>query len=231
MKRVWKFAVVGLALCASLGAAGHARAQTLLGTLQNGSFTYGNETFTIGSCAYNGGACGSADNASIIAVANGRGGTEIEIAPGTVHTSYIFKTTTSASYTLNFLLQVSPTGDSLGISSITDLLTGTASVSGANSDVFASMTGTGLSPFSKVTSIVNANAAAQNFALVASPNAANFTINLGVTGVAGDTLQLTNVKLLLNPAPEPASIALVATGLMGLVAVRRRFSRQAQPSA
>ena len=44
----------------------------------------------------------------------------------------------------------------------------------------------------------------------------------------GFRLTLTNVALLFQPAPEPASIALFATGLVGLTAVRRRFFHRAQ---
>ena len=219
------FVLLGLIACAILGAAAQVRAQTtFLANLANGSFTYGDTSFTISGCNYSGGAC-TTDNAKIITVFNGRGGTEIELAPQTGST--IFSNAVNATNTtLSFTLKVTPQAGSRGLSAIQDILAGSAGTASEGNTRVTSL----LDSFSvtatpaSISSNLNATSTGTSFALTSSP--VTFNVSLAVTsrGTTGvDTLQLNNVKLWFTPAPEPASIALFASGLIGLAAARRRF--------
>lgn len=225
MKAGLGFAALGSALCALMGAAGSVRAQTVLNTLNvsnPAAFTYGNQQFTITGCLFNSATCSGSDNARVISVFSGRGGTEIEIAPVTGSAIY----SGTGSYTLAFNLQVSPLTGTGGISSITNILTGTDTSSAGNTNVYSAVTGTGSTGFAQIRSIIGAATTSQTFTLQQYPNSANFSVRMGVTATTGQTLTLTNVALLLNPAPEPASIALFGVGVAGLAAARRRFGRR-----
>lgn len=225
MKAASGFVVLGSVVCAIMGAAGSARAQTVLDTLNAASpaaFTYGNQQFTITSCLFNNNACTGSDNARIIAVFSGRGGTEIEIAPVTGSAIY----SGTGSYNVAFNLQVSPLTGTAGISKITDILTGSDTSSNGNAGVFGAVTGTGATTFTQIKSIIGSATTSQTFTLEQYPNSANFSVNVGVNATTGQTLTLTNVALLFNPAPEPASIAVFGTALAGFAAIRRRFSRR-----
>jgi hypothetical protein len=217
----------GLIACAILGAAGQVRAQTtLLTNLANGSFTYGDTSFTISGCNYSAGAC-TADNAKIITVFNGRGGTEIEIAPQ--NGSAIFSNAVNAANTtLRFTLKVTPLAGSRGLSAIQNILAGSAGVPDSGNTRVTSL----LDSFSvvgsptSISSNLNTTSTGTSFALTSSPVTFNVSLAVASSGTTGaDTLQLNNVKLWFTPAPEPASIALVATGLIGLSAARRRSRR------
>lgn len=56
----------------------------------------------------------------------------------------------------------------------------------------------------------------------------SLTVTLGLSGNGSSTLVLNDAALHFSPAPEPATIALLATGLTGLLIFRRRFRHPAK---
>jgi hypothetical protein len=192
------------------------------------NFTYGNLSFAIGSCSFTlmGSATScSSDGTQIETVSSGRGGTEIEILSPTG--SYA-QAAGLANTILSFNMTVSDLTGSRGLSSITNILSATAGNSLDKSLISVALSGFNVSasPGSAVSNAGTLTTSA-SFALTKSPVSFNVSIALGTSGAqSGDTLTFNNVKLLFQPAPEPASIAVLLTGLGGLAAVRRRFRRK-----
>jgi hypothetical protein len=177
-----------------------------------------------------GGACGSGDLVDVIAVSNGRGGTEIELASSTAGQSSIISSAPGApDKTLSFTLSVADKTGSKGLSSITDILTASSTATHGQDNSLISST---LSSFNGVTNLnspsvsseIGSLSSSDTFTLTKNPVALNVSINFNSASAVG-TLTLSNIKLLLNPAPEPASIALFLTGVAGLTAMRRRGKR------
>lgn len=212
-------------LCAIAGSTGGAQAkpssilvplvaQTLT---SNTTYLYGDTSFDF-SC----GGCGSLE---IEAIFNGRGGTEIEILSS--NASGIFSNNAGqANSSISFGLTVNLLAGNGGISSVTNILAGSASKTANYGNVTSA-----LSSFSPMTvagsptSNLNTPTTAATFSLVSSGSSFSFTDTLSdnsFNATQADTLVLSNVKLLFNPAPEPATIALFATGMAGLAAARTR---------
>ena len=239
MRGVWKFAALCFVTSGFVGLGGQARAAitSLENPLANTStnLTYGELSFAITGCTFStptASTCGS-DNAAVYGISSGRGGTLIGIgATGGYGSSAIYSgsSTNKVNDTLTFTLTVTPLTGSRGVSSVTQTLAGTASSSGLNGDVtsvLSAFTPTG-SPGS-ITVNPGSTTAADTFTLQGVGQSAHFTVTMNMnasTLTTGQTLALNSVALLFNPAPEPGSIALFATGLIGLTTVRRRIGQR-----
>ena len=198
------------------------------------AYQYGDMTFSFSNCVQ----CGSLE---LLAVMNSRGGTEIEIVEAPFAGSSIFSQTTgstgSGDASLSFTLTVGLITGSHGISSVTNILDGSDKVTSTgatvitnNSKVTSVLSGFSVTPVAGVqTSDLTNTSTTTTFSAVKSGSLSftdKFNDNAGSVNASGYTLKLTDVKLLFSPAPEPASIALFVTGLMGLTAARRRFARR-----
>jgi hypothetical protein len=118
-----------------------------------------------------------------------------------------------------------------GISSVTNILQGSTTLAANRTAVtsvlsnFTGVTGAVGTPSSNLTNTTSSEV----FDLLAPTRSFSFVAtlsDLSKNATKADTLVLSNVKLLFAPAPEPASIGLLATGVLGLAAVRRRFARR-----
>jgi hypothetical protein len=240
MKTALKLAALGIASLAVTGGVVPAHASSV--AITNGSsnaisgsntYTYGNTTFVFSACSV---LCGG--GYSIIGIMNGRGGTEIEV---TGPSSTIFSTSANAAVSPNpslaFALTVGLNTGNKGLSSITNIVSGSAFASSNNQYIGSTLSGftetsTGITVGGTATSTLATNSQVTTLSpRVNSINSVTFTdtLNINTSSASGiGSLKLTNVALLLNPAPEPASIAVFSTGLLGLAGIRRRFWSRAK---
>ena len=232
---VRRFAAFGLVLAGLACTAGNGWAATTLETpVANTTtpFTFDNLSFAISGCTFNGNNCSSADKAAVYGISGGRGGTEIEIGASSTLGSAIYSGSRSSKVddTLTFTIKVTPKTGSQGISSVQQTIAGVATPSSLGGDVTSTLSA--FTPAGTQTSISlnpGSTSASETFNKVTIGNTLTFTVTLNLDApklASGQSLSLTNVALLFNPAPEPASIAVFATALAGLGAARRRFRRK-----
>jgi hypothetical protein len=202
-------------------------AQTTVTLINNNKVTFGAVSYTISGCTYvkNGSSsatCGSTNDLQLVAVEH-RGVVSLEVEGTGVGSfgSNIF-TSSGASGTDTVTLTLTAAGLPHNTAyTVSSAISGTSNLSSYNGDVYAKY----------VKGTANANvtlAAATNSASFTSSGSGSLAITetIGLTPVAGSTLVLANTTLYFPQVPEPASIAVLSSGIAGLTAIRRRRQKR-----
>jgi hypothetical protein len=233
MTNIWKFAGSAFIPLAVLSMAAPAHAQNVaLSTLAPTQIVSGT-IYQFDDATFSFTCTAGCSSLALLGVANGAGA-EIDIEGDPPGSAIFSGAAGGTQYGNTLVVSVGQVTGSNGISSVTNIVSGSLAVSTDTAD--KNLVSSALSSFSN--SLTNVTPATVTSNLSTTSTTVGFTNTLGSftfddqfldstgSGTPGDTLTLTNVALLLQPAPEPASIALFATGLMGLTAARQRFFRR-----
>jgi len=243
LKSNWKYPVLSLIAVTAAGAARPAQAVVPVLTagesvpfvantgLDNPNFEYNGLYYQL--TTYNcSGACGASGAVIEAVVVNNIPQIEVIDTTTPLLSLTVSSTPTSVDITYNFNVWAASTKTT--INSATNIVGGTANDS---PDLVLITSGATVTPQPLATddllsSTPASTAAPFTFTSVSPTSSSVLSVSYDIAvrtsgGTIGDVLKLTNVNLILSPAPEPASIALLATGFSGLVAARRRFKRRA----
>ena len=232
MRSSWKYEILSLVLLAAIGVSHGARAQV---ALANGNHltTANGLTYTISACFYTlsgivQSSCGT-DNADLETSGTGRSAImEVESAtPGGSLLSLAGSTKTFSD--LSFILTLTSATPGVTLTSFTDALAGTGSAAAAG-EVSAGVSSSSTSPSINLTTNLSNLSDTANFTAFNTATAPiALSVDLKVTTEPGNDGGITLTSVTYQ-APEPASIALFGTALIGLTAMRRRLQRPARQS-
>lgn len=235
----WKYPLLGLAALLTAASSQRAQAQTV-GLVNGNTLSYDGLTYTVSGCGYvklrvAQSSC-SVANAALEVVGSGTRAS-VEIVNGTAGTPLMsIASTAGNTYSdISVIVTVSNAPTSRLISSASISEVGIGNIADPNQVTSGVTIGTptanyGLNPanLASLTSSVSFTPYSPSGANYTTNPVLSFNLDLKVStmpGVGGNvgTVSLTSATI---HAPEPASIAVFATALTGLTAVRRRFKRR-----
>ncbi|HEY4175034.1 MAG TPA: PEP-CTERM sorting domain-containing protein [Rhodopila sp.] len=224
-----------MAVLAAIGVSHGARADGSVALANGNTLTTANGlTYAITGCIYTLSgtvqtSCGT-DNADLETSGTGRSAImEVESAtPG----GSVLSLAGSGRQTfsdLSFILTLTSATPGIALTSFTDTLAGTGGAAAAG-EVSAGVSSSSTSPnISLTTNLSNLSDTANFTAFNTATAPITLSVDLKVTTIPGNDGGITLTSVTYR-APEPASIALFGTALIGLAAVRRRLQRPARQS-
>jgi hypothetical protein len=231
----WTFSVLALSACLAITAWRDARAQTISSFSDTGSaaqMTFDGLTFSVSNCTVS--LCSDVELKAV----SSSGGATVEVlgnGRGSNGSNVLTNTNGRGLDLLGFTLTVSGTGTTK-ISSVSAAVAGTYSGRGSDISSYLAISGTGACTTNSGDGHRDGCA---TLALGGDPSWANFgpvsslsvRYDLGAYSAAGQTLALSNATQKFSPAAEPATIGLMATGVMGLVVARLSRKRRVRLAA